>query len=377
LTVHNAKVKKTRGVVFMSFFTKVFQRSSLIIIAAFLLLTVATVSASFVLTQSAHAESIAGQDTSAPTAPGVPATTNPTKDTTMVWNWDPATDPTIDPIFAPASGVKGYQYRFSGSVGVITDWTDTTATTATTTAPLIDDFYQLEVRAVDNAGNVGITSVGSVHLDITGPTVAITSPTSGTTVGTTKKIDIIGTSGDASSYTLSIGKTGQAPVAFTSGAAFTSYTFDTTNVPNNTYIATLTGTDAIGNTSTVEILLVVNNPVTPPAPTAPTVTVNSAKYTSRPIVITGTVSTDAKQINITILDAKGKVVETGLATFTSGNTTWSYTVKANLSNATYTVQARASNDAGYFTDAKANITVSVQSCWWIIIIHSLFSYWFF
>lgn len=359
----------------MKFLTKVSRRTGFLIIAAFLMVTAVSFGTSMTVANPVHAQ--AGQDTEAPTAPGVPTTTNPTKDTTMVWTWSAATDPTTDPIFAPASGVKEYQYRFSGSNGVITDWTDTTDTTATTTAPSIDDFYQLEVRAVDNAGNTGITSVGSVHLDLTGPAVAITSPTSGTSVDATKKIDIVGTSADATSYTLSIGKTGQAPVASVSGSTFTSYTWDTSSVPNNTYIVTLTGTDAIGNVSSTEILIVVSNNTTPPVQTAPTVTVNGAKYTSRPIVVTGSISTDVTRVNVTILDSKGKVVETGVATLNASKTGWSYTVKANLSNATYTVQARASNDSGYFTDAKANITVSVQTCFLIVLLQALFSCWWF
>ncbi|MDB5159896.1 MAG: oprF5 [Candidatus Saccharibacteria bacterium] len=359
----------------MKFSTKVSQRASVFIITAFLIATAAMFSTSFILEKQAHALDgvVSAVDTEAPTVPGVPTTATPTKNATMEWSWSAATDLSSDPTVV-ASGLKGYQYRFSDNSGTIIDWTDTTATSLTTTAQF-DGFYQLEVRAVDNAGNIGTASVGSAQLDQTPPTVSITSPTNGTTVDATKKITIVGSTGDASSYTLSIGKTGQTPVGFTSGSGigFGSYTWDTTNVPGGTYIATLTGTDLVGNVSSAEVLIIVAGTT---VPTGPTITVNSAKYTSRPIVVTGTVSSDVTRITITVLDSKGKVVETGVATYTPGKTTWSYTVKANLANATYTVQARGSNNTGSFVDGKANIVVSIQ-CYLLTLLEALLSYWFF
>jgi len=357
----------------MKVFIKGSQRTSIFIVAAFLLVTAVAFGSSFVATQQAGA--VSGLiDPEAPTVPGVPTTTTPTKNATMVWNWSEATD--LPANSALASGIKNYQYRFSGQSGIITDWTDVATTSVTTVAPY-DGLYQLEVRAVDNAGNVGTASVGNAHYDLTGPTVVITSPTNGTVVGTTKKLEIVGATGDASSYTLSIGKTGQTPVVSVSGTTFTSYTWDTTNVPNNSYIVTLTGTDEIGNVSSAEVLVTVSNPTTPTNPTNPTVTVNSAKFTSRPFVVTGTMSTDTTRIAITVLDARGRVVETGFATLTAGKTTWSYTVKANLDNANYTVQAHATNAAGAAADAKAGITVAVQCYSLLALLAALLGCWFF
>jgi hypothetical protein len=352
----------------MNFSTKVSQRAGIFIITALMLATAALFSTSFILAKQAHALSSV-VDTDAPTAPGVPTTATPTKNATMEWTWTAATDLPSDP--ASASGIKGYEYRFSGPNGIIIDWTDTTDTTLTTNAQF-DGFYQLEVRAVDNAGNVGLTSIGSAEFDQIAPTVVFTSPANGTTVGATKKITFTGSTGDATSYTLSIGKTAQTPVGFASGASFSSYTWDTTNVPNDSYVATLTGTDQVGNVSTAEVLIIVNNPTTTP-PTGPSVTVNPAKYTSNCIVVTGTASSGTTKVTITILDSKNKVVETGTATYNAQKGTWSYTVKANLANATYTVQAHAVTATGASADGKANIVVSIQ-CFLITLIQAILSY---
>jgi hypothetical protein len=331
------------------FLSNSIQRTATISIMALLIVSVMTVGASFVFTQKAHAITTPITDVSSPTAPGIPTTLSPTHNATSQWTWAPATDLPTDPTIA--SGVKGYQYQFTQDLTVITAWTDTTATSATTVAPA-DGTYQLHVRAYDNAGNpVGPESVGVVVLDQVPPVVSITSPANGATVDGTKKMTISGTTGDAVSYTISIGKTGQTPVATTSGTSFTSYVWDATGVPSNSYIVTLTGTDAAGNSSVSELLVFVA--------TAPTVTVNSSIALTRYPKVTGTVSADASSLTIVVLDCNGKVIETGTATYVLGKTTWSYTVKTPLTSGVYTIQARAFNAQGIYTDAKGKILVLV------------------
>ncbi|HEY8886805.1 MAG TPA: Ig-like domain repeat protein [Candidatus Microsaccharimonas sp.] len=342
----------------MKYFFSNIQRTATISIMALLIMSVMMVGASFVLTQKAHAITTPITDVSSPTAPGIPTTLSPTHNSTSQWTWAPATDLPTDPTIA--SGVKGYQYQFTQDLTVITPWTDTTATSATTVAP-VDGTYQLHVRAYDNAGNsVGPESVGVVILDQVPPVVSITSPANGATVDATKKMTITGTTGDAVSYTLSIGKTGQTPVDSTSGASFTSYIWDATGVPSNSYIVTLTGTDAAGNSSVSELLVFVAS--------APTVTVNSSLAFTRYPKVTGTVSADAASITVVFLDRNGKVIETGTATYTPGQTTWSYTARTPLTGGLYTIQARAFNAQGIYTDAQGKVLVFVPCIphfgWW-------------
>jgi hypothetical protein len=339
----------------MTFFTRTHIQHQVRLVAASLLFAaVLSIGGSFIATHSASALTA---DTESPTAPGIPTTPTPTRNSAIQWTWSAATDLPSDPTVA--SGIKGYQYELTQDAAVIINWTDTTDTTATTVGPS-DGNYQLHVRALDNAGNpAGPESIGNVFLDQTAPMVTITSPTNGTTVDSTKKITITGSTGDASSYTLSIGSTASGPLVSTSGVIFSSYTWDTTNVPGGNYIATLTAADQAGNTATSEVLITVPQSIpTPPAPTFG-VTVTSGTFTTRPIVVTGTVSTNASKITVTILDAKGRVIETGTAAHIAGSTAWSYTVRSALPNATYTVRAHAVV-TGSFADATGTMTLSIR-----------------
>ena len=102
-------------------------------------------------------------DMVAPELPANPVTTSATDSLEQVWTWGAATDPGDA---TTASGVKGYEYAFVKSGDPADGWVFTAATTATVTAPEDGD-YQLYVRALDNAGNVGIAKIGFVTINTT------------------------------------------------------------------------------------------------------------------------------------------------------------------------------------------------------------------
>ncbi|MDB5180085.1 MAG: hypothetical protein JWN12_717 [Candidatus Saccharibacteria bacterium] len=278
-----------------------------------------------------------------PTAPGTPTTTALTNSLTSNWTWTAATDLPIPA--ANASGVKGYQYQFTNGSTIITDWTDVTATSVATTAPSAGT-YQLHVRALDNAGSpAGPESVGTVVIDQTPPTVTISTPSNGAVFGNHKPVTITGTTGDAVSYTLSIGNTGQTPLATDSGTSFTSYDWNTTSVASGTYIATLVGTDAAGNSTTSEVVITIDN-------TAPTVTIApQTDITGNQPTITGTVNDGNATLLATFNGADFAV--------TNNNGAFSFTVPVALPNATYSFVITAADVNGNSTTQSADVIVAV------------------
>lgn len=92
----------------------------------------------------------------APNAPGIPVTVpNPTISLSQTWNWTAA----VDPGGVDASGVKYYQYRLDGGV----TWTNLGNVLTVNTSFGVGT-HTFGVRAIDNAGNVGIEAVGSVQV---------------------------------------------------------------------------------------------------------------------------------------------------------------------------------------------------------------------
>jgi hypothetical protein len=222
-----------------------------------------------------------------------------------------------------------------------------TGTSKTATNVPNGTVYYWRVKAVDNYGNESAWSpLWKLSIDDTAPTVNIDSPTNGTTFGNNSLVHITGTTGDAVSYTLNIGSTGQVPIVNVSGSSFSSYDWDTTGLATGSYIASLTGTDAAGNTSSPsEIVINIDN-------TAPTVNIDSQtnSATNQP-TITGTVN---------------DVTATLLATFdgsdyplNNNNGVFSFTAPTALANGTYTFAIAATDVNGNVTIRSADVVVAV------------------
>jgi hypothetical protein len=101
-------------------------------------------------------------DTTPPGAPGTPMPTpsSPTNSTTQNWVWSAATD--------AVSGVANYVYRVLDSLSNVVASGTTTATNLITN--LTQGVYTFFVKAVDNVGNQGSESQGSLTVDTTAPT---------------------------------------------------------------------------------------------------------------------------------------------------------------------------------------------------------------
>ena len=108
-------------------------------------------------------------DTSNPSAPGTPSTTNPNNSSSQNWIWVAATD--------AISNVANYLWRTTGTA--IASGSSAVNSVATT---LGDGLYNFFVKAVDTAGNQGAeSSVSNIRIDTTAPSVPGTPATASLT----------------------------------------------------------------------------------------------------------------------------------------------------------------------------------------------------
>ncbi len=121
-------------------------------------------------------------DTTVPTVPGLPSTTNPTSDNTPTWSWDASTD-TGSGLATPA-----YTVEWATDTGFTTDFNSTTSSTNTFThvSTLADGTWYVRVKASDILSNTSsYSATGSVLIDVTAPSVpglpSTTTPTSDNT----------------------------------------------------------------------------------------------------------------------------------------------------------------------------------------------------
>lgn len=102
-------------------------------------------------------------DTGSPSTPGTPSTTSPTNSSAQTWVWTAATD--------TFSGIANYAWRVvDPSNNPIVSGTTATLSVITN---LTQGIYTFFVKAVDNAGNSGSETSGSVTVNTTAPTGSI------------------------------------------------------------------------------------------------------------------------------------------------------------------------------------------------------------
>ena len=182
-------------------------------------------------------------DTTAPSAPGTPATATPTKDTTPTWTWTAATDNVgVDHYIFYWDTVSGGEANSSGSLSSATlSFTHSSALTSGT--------WYGKVRAYDADGNSGVSAVGSVVIDAEAPVgnIAINSGAA-YTKNNDVTLNFSGVSVDVVSMELELGNgvsgSYQASIAYENPHAYT--------LPNNgdgTYTVRVRFTDAVGNIS--------------------------------------------------------------------------------------------------------------------------------
>lgn len=203
-------------------------------------------------------------DNNKPTAPGTPTPgINPTNTNSVTWTWNPSTD-------GSGSGISHYDYSTNSG----TTWTLNIPFPPITITGYSSATHFLMVRANDNAGNTSLPSAnGTVMVDVINPTVAITAPLDGSTVGGGAMVAITATTDDAVSYSLYIND-----VLTDSGSVpYTNYMWDTTTLTSGDYTLRIEATDLAGNTGTSP-----NNVVTVDN-TAPVITFNGYTLTGNTV----------------------------------------------------------------------------------------------
>jgi hypothetical protein len=136
---------------------------------------------------------------------------------------------------------------------------------STTSVP--NGSHSITARARDAAGNTSTTStwvsVSNVAADTTAPTVAVSAPASGATVGGT--VAVTGTAGDAGGVAKVEVAVDGGPYATASGTGSWAWSWSTASVANGTHTLTARATDASGNTATTSRTVTVSNTSVAPA----------------------------------------------------------------------------------------------------------------
>jgi hypothetical protein len=239
--------------------------------------------------------------------------------------------------------------------------------------------HTFQLQAQDAAGNTTSSVSSTWMIDLTAPTVTLSTPANGslTNQQTPTITGTAGTaSGDATTVTVSIyngssvtGSPAQQRIATVTAGAWS--TVPSTPLASGTYTIQAQQTDTAGNTGTSAA-----NTITIDA-TAPTVTLtapaNGSATNSQTPAITGTAGTatgDSTTITVKIYSGSGTsgtLLQTLTPTRTGG--TWT-TTPTTLGQGTYTAQATQTDAAGNAGTSTANTftidttppTVTLTSC---------------
>lgn len=219
------------------------------------------------------------------------------------------------------------------------------------TLPLANGAHTISATARDSAGNQATTAITVTvsNPDVTAPTVALTSPTSGTTVAGT--ISLVASAGD---------NIGIAAVQFlVDGAPFGAevlavpYTvdLDTLTLVNGPHTLQARARDAAGNiTTSAAVSITVNNAdVTPPAVGITSPTPNATIQGTATVAVTATDNRGVAAVSLFIDGSPVAELTAAPFNFTVNTTT--------LTNAAHVITATARDAAGNQASATVNVTV--------------------
>jgi hypothetical protein len=218
--------------------------------------------------------------------------------------------------------------------------------------------YRLLSRATDKAGNQAWNSINiSVVADAVAPSVAITSPASGSTVGTGTRA-VSGTASDSSGIsTVQVRLDGGSYVTATPKAAGDWSTWSTSlNIASTgSHTIYAKATDKVGNFKESSAAITAGAPDTTLPLVAITQPAANAALTSDTISVTGT-SSDAGGIKTVEVSVDSGAFAAATSTGT-GWSTWKATVTA--ASGSHTIKARATDNAGNQATNSINVSVSI------------------
>lgn len=197
--------------------------------------------------------------------------------------------------------------------------------------------------------------------DTTAPAVAITAPTTGSSV--TGTVTVRGTSGDnvaVSSVSLAVDGGAWTPV---SGTSSWSGSWSTASVADGTHTLAARVVDSSGNAATTSVAVHVANPTAPPPPPPPPAdTTAPAVSLSTPgagATVSGTVTVSGGASDETALARVEVRVDAGAWTTASGASPWSWSwATAGVADGAHTLTARATDTAGNTATSSRTVTVA-------------------
>ncbi|MFB1481346.1 Ig-like domain-containing protein [Corallococcus sp. RDP092CA] len=213
--------------------------------------------------------------------------------------------------------------------------------------PLAEATYTVTATATDAAGNTSTPDETTFTVDLTAPTVAISTPANGDIIGTST-VTVTGTSSGATSVTLTYGGTNYGPISVDASGNW-SFPLPVT-LPEGPNTVTATATDAAGNTSTPATSTFTVDLSVPTVAISTPVTGTSVNTDT--VTVTGT-TTNATSVTLTFDGASYGPISVDA----SGN--WSFPLPGPLAEATYTVTAVSVNGAGT-NSAPATSTFTVD-----------------
>ncbi|HET7340632.1 MAG TPA: Ig-like domain-containing protein, partial [Methylomirabilota bacterium] len=280
---------------------------------------------------------------------------------------------TVSVGLAASGGTAPYTYTLTidGAQAFTTSTSATSASFAWNTTTATNAAHTLGLTVTDSAAH-SATATRSVTVSNTGGTlqVAITQPTSGSTVSGTNWVVLwlSGSSGTSNTYTLTVGAQTVATTT-TSGTGPVSIPWDTTSVANGTQTLTASARDATGNTGSSSVSIVVQNSGPSASFTSPAAGATVSGTTTVGMAATGgaapytyKLTIDGTQVFTTTTSATTASFAWNTTTYASGAHTLGLTVTdsaaaSGTSTRSVTVQ-NGSTLAASFTAPAAGATVS-------------------
>jgi hypothetical protein len=224
------------------------------------------------------------------------------------------------------------------------------------TTSLANGSHTIAARATDTSGNVATASaavtVSNTAADTTAPSVAVTSPASGSTVSGTASLT--GTAADNAGLSAVAVAVDGGPWQAASGTSAWTWAWNTASLANGPHTVSARATDTAGNVATSTVTLSVANAT--PDTTAPVVTVGSpasGATVSGSTTVSGSASDNAGLTRVEV------AVDGGAWQQATGTSAWSWPWNtAGLANGAHTLTARATDTSGNVATTSRTVTVA-------------------
>ncbi len=238
-------------------------------------------------------------------------------------------------LFQPASGTASWSY-------------------AVDTAALANGGHTATARVTDSNGGTGTSSVSfyvSNSVSNAVPAVSISAPAAGATVSGT--ITVSGAASDDSAVASVSLKIDSGAYQAASGTTSWALGLNTTSLTNGSHIITARATDNAGAYSETSETLNVSNTVTN---TPPTVSISAPAAGA---TVSGTISVSGTSSDSSAVASVMVKVDSGAYQTASGTTSWALGLNTtSLANGWHTITARATDNAGAYTETSETIYVS-------------------